>query len=65
MLVFSVILDMYEVHCYLVCHFFASFSVARVSHDETKLNRVRRKSITGGIQGNGDGGGVAVVGIRG
>ena len=36
----------------------ASFSVARVSHnDGVKLKRVHRRSVTGGIQGNGKGGG--------
>ena len=34
----------------------ASFSVARVSHDETKLNRESRRSVTSGFQGNGEGG---------
>ena len=35
----------------------ATFSVARVSHDdEAELNRVGRRSVTGGMQGNGDGG---------
>ena len=39
-------------------YFFASFSVASVSHDdEAKLNRERRSSVTGGIQGNGEAGG--------
>ena len=36
--------------------FLASFSVARVSHDETKLNRESRRSVTSGFQGNGEGG---------
>ena len=37
---------------------FASFSVPRVSHDdEAKLSRVRRRSVIGGIQGNGEGAG--------
>ena len=41
---------------------FASFSVPRVSHDdEAKLRREHRRSVMGGIQGNGLGG-VAVVG---
>ena len=36
----------------------ASFSVARVSHDkEAKLSRERNRSLMGGIQGNGRGGG--------
>ena len=36
----------------------ASFSVARVSHDdEAKASRVCSRSVTGGIQGNGEGGG--------
>ena len=36
----------------------ASFSVARVSHDkEAKLSRQRNRSVMGGIQGNGKGGG--------
>ena len=44
-------------------YIFASFSVARVSNDdEAKLSRERRRSVLGGIQGNGYGGGVAVVG---
>ena len=38
-------------------YFVAPFSVARVSHDETKLSRERRRSVMGGIQGSGDGGG--------
>ena len=42
----------------LIYFFLASFSVARVSHVyEAKLNRVRRRSVAGGIQGNGEGGG--------
>ena len=36
---------------------FASFSFARGSHeDEAKLCRDRRRSVTGSLQGNGDGG---------
>ena len=39
-----------------IYYLFVSFSVGRVSHDdEAKLNRVRRRSVTGGIQGNGEG----------
>ena len=42
-----------------VCTVFimSSFSVARVSHDDkVKLSRDGRRSVTGCIQGNGDGG---------
>ena len=37
-----------------ISHFFASFVVARVSHDdEAKLSRERRRSVMGDIQGSG------------
>ena len=40
-----------------ICYSFASFSVARVSHDDgAKLSKERRISVVGGIQGNGEGG---------
>lgn len=42
---------------------FVSLSLAVVGQEnEAKLSRERRRSVTDGVQGDGNGGGVAVVG---
>ena len=48
--------------------FFSTSSCARcfwLSYDEAKLSRERRRSVMGGIQGNGDEGGSRWYGFRG